>query len=156
MLDGLTYETLTRTLVDAVPELGDRFETLRREWVGETPGPHVVYGDLLNPYLLQLLASPDATTEEVASLHRIFAFLERLARDDDPRIQEVVSTTVIERLGSDRALLNIGRRYMGEFTRLLSNDTERFWNGEAHPRTVDHSVAPVGAVRPRGDETRSG
>lgn len=154
MPDGLTYEMLTRTLVEAVPELGERVETMRREWVGETPGPHVVYGDLLNPYLLQLLASPEATTGEVAPLHRIFALLERLARDGNPRVQEVVSTTVIERLGSDPSLLTIGRRYMGEATRRFSDETEHFWNGEAHPRTADAAVA--GPVRPRRGERRSG
>jgi hypothetical protein len=35
--------------------------------------------------------------------------------------------TILERLGDDRNVLNIARKYMGKETRKLSDETEKGW-----------------------------
>lgn len=152
MTTDLRYETLTQDLVDAVPEIAERYRTLRRDWGDETPGPHVVFGDVLNPYLLELLTKRDLSVEHDRVLRRIFAFLEELARDDDDRVQGVVSTTVVERLGSDSDVLGIGHRYMGPATRRLSDDVELFWSGGG---SKNAAAAPIASV-PLGGHLRNG
>lgn len=143
MTTGPKYEKLPHYLVDAVPEIAERYRTLRRAWGDETPGPHVVFGDVLNPYLLGLLTTRDLSVEREALLRRIFSFLEELARADDDRVQEVVSTTVAERLGTDPEALAFGRRYMGPATRRLSDDIELFWSTGASTNDADDPIAAV-------------
>lgn len=155
MTRGLKYEKLPRHLVDAVLEIAERYRILRRDWGDETPGPHVVFGDVLTPYLLGLLTTRELSVEHDALLRRIFAFLEDLARDDDDRVQELVSTTVTERLGSDADALAIGHRYVGPVTRRLSDEIEPFWSGgESHVGAAD-SIAPVTSGIRRGNGTGS-
>ena len=121
------YETLGRQLVDAVPELTEAYATLGRTWDDEAPGPHIVFGDVLNPYLLALLESPELAAEHAEIVARIFDLLERMARHDDPLVREVVSATVAERLGDEPRTLAIARTFMGDATRRLADDVEAFW-----------------------------
>lgn len=120
---SMRYEDLGDVLIEAVPELGPTYESEVKDWPPGEWGAHLIYGDLLNPYLICLLDRPDQ--EDV--LGRIFALLERLTNQDDVRIQEVVAVTVCERLGSDKARLRRAQKYMGETTLKFSHEVEAFW-----------------------------
>lgn len=51
---------------------------------------HIVFGDLLNPYLLQIEPrAPEADVE------RVFVFLEEMLSHDDPEVGYVVTDTVL-------------------------------------------------------------
>jgi hypothetical protein len=101
-----------------------------------------VFGDVLNPYLLGLLAEPESSVEHEALLRRIFGFHEWLARDDE-MVQEVVSTTVVERLGADPDALAIGRRYTGPATRRVSDEIEVFWSARKSNNDAADPAATV-------------
>lgn len=73
----VTYGNVCEMLVECMPELKEAFEAELRWWGSERPGPHVVYGDILNPYLDALLQSGDE-----AALRRVFDFLEVLSRSE--------------------------------------------------------------------------
>jgi hypothetical protein len=122
-MDQLTYGTLASRLLDAVPELKSRYEAELRWWGEERPGPHIVYGDVLMPYLIPLLEAQGGAQ----TLERIFAFLELLARNEDLHVQEVLQMTVLERLGDSRQWLDRAREFMGERTLQLSHEIEGFW-----------------------------
>jgi hypothetical protein len=149
MASKLSYPTLGRHLLDAMPELEERYDFLIREWEGETPGPHVIFGDALNPLLLDLLGSNEAVAIHEMLLRRVFGFLELLARHPDPRVQQVVSTTVCERLGDDPRVLARARPFMGERTRELSREIEEFWSNGKQALTPNRPE-PVTAFR-QGD-----
>jgi hypothetical protein len=119
----ITYDQLNDVLIEVVPELGESYRALRNEWVGETPGPHVVYGDMLNPFIVEMLSAP---VENHALLVRVFGLLERLASHPDVKVQEVVQMTVCERLGQE-PLLATARTFMGPSTLQLSHEIETFW-----------------------------
>lgn len=105
------YKQINAALVDALPKLRDKYEEELAAW-GEEMGPHVIYGDLLNPYLAQLLDAPDdQTTRE--SLRRVFDLLEQLLAHPDPDFSDVARTTVAEDLESNRPRLERARRFMG-------------------------------------------
>ena len=89
----LAYERLNVDLVAAIPALSDVY---RREvdWWGSQPIPsHVLFGEILNPYISSRLAASDSE-----ALVPAFQFLERMAADVDPRVQDVLRDTVLEHL----------------------------------------------------------
>ena len=105
------YKQINEALVDALPELRDKYEEELAAW-GEEMGPHVIYGDLLNPYLAQLLDAPDdRRTNE--TLRRVFGFLDQLLAHPDPDFSDVARTTVAEDLESNRRRLERARPFMG-------------------------------------------
>ena len=85
------YDQLTAELARALPELRVPVETEKRWWKGETPGQHVLFGDILSPFLTQELERGDRP--EVLS--RAFSFVEQLARDPDVLVREVVQQSVL-------------------------------------------------------------
>jgi hypothetical protein len=104
------FRRVNEALVKALPELRSRYEEETEAW-GEEMGPHVIYADVLNPYLTELLQSPgDPRTS--AALSRVFAFLETLAEDADPEAANVATTTVAEHLESEPELLDRARPFM--------------------------------------------
>jgi len=105
------FRRINEALVEAVPELRDRYQREVAAW-GEDMGPHVIYGDVLSPFLSQLLdASDEPGNAEI--LRRVFAFLEELLAHPDPDFSDVARTTVAEDLESDRSRLERARAFMG-------------------------------------------
>jgi hypothetical protein len=123
------YDNVVEVLVEAVPALRACYEAERRQWGDESPGPHVIFGDVLNPYLFDLLHS-DRQDDE---LHEVFQFLELLANHEDIHLQELVAVTVCERLGDDPATLHRAYKYMGTRTRQFSDEVESFWGRQSQP-----------------------
>jgi len=125
MRDGsqIHYDHVVEALLEAVPELRAEYEAECHQWGDEPPGPHVIFGDVLNPYLLTLLGAD----HQDAVLHRVFQFLEHLANHEDIHMQELVAVTVCERLGDDPRILHRAYPYMGARTRQFSNEVEVFW-----------------------------
>lgn len=105
------FRRVNEALVNALPELRSRYEQEIAAW-NEEMGPHVIYGDILNPYLARLLDAPEepGNTE---ILRRVFDFLEQLLASPDPDFSDVARTTVAEELESDRSRLERARRFMG-------------------------------------------
>jgi hypothetical protein len=119
----VNYENVCEKLVEHVPDVKEKYEAELKWWSPEKPGAHVVYGDILNPYLAVLLQSGDEAT-----LRRVFDFLEVLSRSEDPRVQELVAVTVCEYLGSDSERLREASRFMGPATLKHSREVEKFWS----------------------------
>jgi|APDOM4702015191_1054821.scaffolds.fasta_scaffold295919_2 hypothetical protein len=124
----LTYDTLNDELVKVLPELHADYERELRWWGDDKPGPHVVFGDILVPRLIDALQ-----TEEIQFLRRAFAFLDEMAGTSIAKIQEVVSMTVLERLIDKPTWLTVARKYMGANTALLADELEIYW--KARKRT---------------------
>ena len=122
----ITFDNMAQKLVETIPEIAQECECDLRYWQNHMNMAHIIYGDVLNPFVISLLVS--GTREEL--LTRIFTFLERLATHDDVRVREVVSATVCERLGSNKEWLSRARRYMGPQTLELSREIEKFWGRE--------------------------
>ncbi len=122
-MEEITYDNLAEALVEVVPELQQKYEVERRWWRDVLPPPHIVYGDLLNPYIATLLSTGDQ--EEI--LRRIFEFLETLAKHEDQHVRDLVTVTVCEYLGGNKDLLAKARKYMGPSTRELSWEIQAFW-----------------------------
>nr|WP_127534452.1 hypothetical protein [Paenibacillus kobensis] len=70
------------------------------------------FGDI-NDYLIELLRK-DIETE---LLRRLFDFYERMDLTGDALVKEVLSCTILERLGDEKEVLQIAYRYKGKETR---------------------------------------
>lgn len=124
-MEAVTFENMSGVLIRLFPELSVDYQNLVDWWDGDTPGSHVVFGDILNPYILSLLE----TKHDQEKLRAIFDFLERLAKHEDKRVQEVIMMTVCERLAGSKEQLHKARSYMGPVTRRFSEEIETFWKG---------------------------
>lgn len=111
----ISHDDLNDYLVTHLPELRADYEMMLVDWEDELPGPHVVYGNLLNRRLISMLADP---IDNGPSLRRIFAVLEDVASDGEPSARYVVGATVCERL-SGAGMLQQAREFMGPATREL-------------------------------------
>ncbi len=112
----MTQESQSGALADrllaTVPDLRHSYNAELEWWGKEEPGAHIVFGDLLNPYLGTLLMKG-----EDQQLARVFRFLEELATDNDLDVRSVVGATVCPYLLDDEKRFNRALAYMGPATR---------------------------------------
>lgn len=107
-----TYETVSDLLVKELPELSAAYVELLDDWKGEKPGPHVVYGTILNPFIDEKLREGDRE-----ALVRIFRFIESLLLCPDPRVADMASVEMCEHIVfSDKAIWDRARSFMGKAT----------------------------------------
>ena len=79
---------------------------------------HLIFGDIFNPYLLNLLDDPQANRFELIKASELIEYMSKL----DISIQEVVVTTVLERLFDEREKFTLFNEIAGEQTRQFIED----------------------------------
>lgn len=117
----LKYSNIAQRLAEVIPELRSEIEELRAWWGDEEPGPHVVFGDVLYPFLVSLL---DSTTDKDEVLTRIFSLLEDMAASPDVHVQEVVAFSICEHLLGNTRRMERSHAFLGENTAKLCHDVE--------------------------------
>ncbi|MFD1738096.1 hypothetical protein ACFSCX_16295 [Bacillus salitolerans] len=116
----MEYDTLVIEMLKAFPELRELYEEELEDWDGEDPGPHNIFGEIFNPYLIRQLKE-----DKNEKLKLIFKFLEEMAISQNEFVQEVLVCTVLEYLGDDKLLLCRAHDYMEYNTKKLSDEIER-------------------------------
>lgn len=119
----MTYDTLVRKLIVELPEFKEAYEKEVEWWDGEKPSPHNFFGDVVTPYLIDLLNKRE--NEQLTA--RIFRFFTNMACSEDIKIQEVLAQSVLERLGDEKALLAKAYPFMSDNVKKLSREAEQFW-----------------------------
>ncbi len=117
------YSELNGELLRRFPELFSGYAELKAMWDGDEPGPHVLYGDVLVPWLATLLRSHG---NEMAKV-RVFAFLEELASSDAQDIRDLLGASVLEGLHAYADVLPEAREYMGQHTKSLDETIRDAW-----------------------------
>lgn len=117
----MEYSNLVQKMLRAIPEVNPMYEKELDWW--EEILPHIIFGDVLNPYIITLLREGNADQ----TLEKAFDFLEQMAISSDERVQEVLAVTVLEQLGDDPLILEKARQYMGSETREMSTEIEKGW-----------------------------
>lgn len=116
----MKYNELSRIFINEFPKF--RLNLIEHEAFYEEVLNHVFFGEL-NDYLIELLRK-DIETE---LLIRLFEFYESMELKGDTLVQEVLSCSVLERLGDEKEILEIAYKYMGKETRIASDNIERTW-----------------------------
>ncbi|MEG0775796.1 hypothetical protein [Clostridium sp.] len=119
----MRYCNLSEELIKHIPELQYIYQQELDLWDGEDPGAHNIFGDVLNPFLIELLKK----NAKVELLEKVFVFLGRMATSNDLLVQEVLACTVLERIGDDKVILTKAKEYMNEETRKISDEIEKGW-----------------------------
>jgi hypothetical protein len=115
----LNKDNIAERFVNEFPEFKPLFEEHIQYNDGELL-PHVFFGEC-NDYFIKFLE-----TEVTKELEKLFDFFERMAKGDE-YVQELLSVTILERLGDNKEILNTAYKYMGKETRKASNEIEKFW-----------------------------
>jgi len=111
----IAYESLNEYSIQCLPELRQCCRQFLKDWPDEAPGPHIVYADVLSPWLEGLLQTPEEF-EDV--LKRAFDVLESLVTTGSQGILDVVGASVCEPLAAAGAI-DRARAFMGPATRQL-------------------------------------
>ena len=103
--------TIVEQLIGDFPEL----ENDIRDHLKEFPEIylHLIFGDIFNPFLSELLRAPQANLSQLIKAGKL---LETMAQSD-AELQEVVVTTVLERLSDDPRQLALFSEYAGPQTK---------------------------------------
>lgn len=117
----MDYNNVVQKMLKAIPEVTPMYEK-ELDWWDEIL-PHIVFGDVVNPYIIRLLREGNA--EQI--VQKVFNFLEQMAICSDERVQEILAVTVLEQLGDDPTILGVARQYMGHETKKMSDEVERGW-----------------------------
>lgn len=115
------YEPVYDKLIDNFPELAVPYQEMLKWWGDDKPGPHIVYGELLNPLVDRLVEGNDDI-----SLSRIFEFIERLSCSNDTRVKDLVVTTICEHIVSNPKILRRAQMLMGSSTRAQCQEVVNF------------------------------
>ena len=117
----MNYDSLIDELLEIIPEIKPEYKKELEWWGAEQPGPHNIFGDVLNPFIKSILKKQD----EEGLLIKLFYFLEKMATCEDIMVQEVLGCTVLEYIGDDKTLLEKAKKYMGKETLKICLEIEQ-------------------------------
>ncbi|TYS68134.1 hypothetical protein FZC76_10325 [Sutcliffiella horikoshii] len=83
---------------------------------------HVFFGDC-NDYFVELIGKE----KDIVKIQELFNFLELMATQGDDDVKELLSVTILARLGDSKKLLQTAYKYMGDETRKASDEIEKFF-----------------------------
>lgn len=87
----MTSKEFNLRLIEALPEIKDRYDE-EVEWQeGDDTGSHVVFGDVLTPYLLENIKA-----KNINIVKMVFDFLEEMLKTNDVYASEVITCSVLE------------------------------------------------------------
>ncbi|OWR31286.1 resolvase [Saccharibacillus sp. O23] len=81
----------------------------------------VVLEDLFIPQIIELLNEE----ADINLLKRIFEYVEEVLNNDDSHLRNLLSITLLERLGNHKAVLETAQKYMGIQTARLQIEADR-------------------------------
>ncbi|MDL2288834.1 hypothetical protein LJC32_05595 [Oscillospiraceae bacterium OttesenSCG-928-F05] len=100
-------DTLNRKLLKALPELTEEYEAETCWQEGDKTGSHVVFGDVLVPYLRDAICN-----NEIEIVQKVFAFLKEEWILNDEYSQDVIAVSVLE------SMADLWEKYEEIFDRL--------------------------------------
>lgn len=83
---------------------------------------HVFFGEC-NDYFVELIGKE----KDIVKIQELFNFLELMATQGDDDVKELLSVTILARLGDCNKLLQTAYKYMGAETRKASDEIEKFF-----------------------------
>lgn len=109
----MVYKDLYIDFKKLFPENEESFRQSEKDnYVEDSDNPHIPFGSVVVPYIRELLKN-----NEGEKLKKVFAFLEEMEKDKDPKACEVVEFTVLEQLSDNKEELEKLKPYMGPETR---------------------------------------
>lgn len=97
----MQYDEVISALLHRFPVLAPSYEKLvsRHRAINESPGAHVVFGDLFCDYLIENAKRGESDSDE---LKRVANWIEELAGSRDSEVRHLIEVSVLERLADER------------------------------------------------------
>lgn len=115
----ITVDVFTKRFLELFPEYRASF--FEHVEYNEELLPHVFFDEILYEDLPKLIR---IGREEI--LQKFFEFLECMLKEGDINVQEVITVTILARLGDEPDILEKSLNYMGIETRKASKEIEAF------------------------------
>jgi hypothetical protein len=117
----MKYNNLAKYFTDQFEEF---FSILQEhiEYNGEILN-HVFFGEC-NNYFIKLLEDE----KDLPRIKELFNFLELMAIQGDNEVKNLLSVTILARMGDSKEILDTAYKYMGPETRKSSNEIEEYWD----------------------------
>ena len=90
----MKFEELNGLLGERFPFLESSIQEVVEFYEGDSVGEHVLYGDVLNRYVTELLRE----NKEKDTIKQIFEFYEELAESEDEEVRNLLQVTLLEYL----------------------------------------------------------
>lgn len=107
----MNKEIIIHRLIDDFPQLKEEVNESLRDF--PQIYLHLIFGDVFNPYLNDLLEEPLANFEKLLKAGKLLEYMLQC----DEKIQEVVVTTVLERLSDEPKKMLVFWQFAGDTTR---------------------------------------
>ena len=111
---------IVNKLLGYFPNLKDEIEVSLKDF--DEVYLHLIFGDIFNPYLLELLDDPQKNQSELIRASELMEYMSK----SDISTQEVVVTTVLERLSDSPEKLSVFNKIAGEQTRKFIEDLTEY------------------------------
>lgn len=108
----MTSRELNLKLSNYLPEIKEKYDEEVSWQDGDDTGSHVVFGDVVFPYIVKHKEDPDV-------VRNCFAVIEKLLKNNDEYTTEVVLLSVLENLICEEPAICEWIDFMGENTKAL-------------------------------------
>jgi hypothetical protein len=116
---AMNYNNMKGILLFEFPELKERYIEVSDSYDFLELGSHVVYGDLLNKYVINLLIE----NKDIQAIKKVFDFYERMATCGDEKVLNVLQVTLLEYLCDRKLAYENAKKYLGEGTIKIIKET---------------------------------
>ncbi len=121
----MTAKELNLVLVSLLPEIEQLYQDEVSWQEGDDTGAHVVYGDVLVPYIKTC-----AQKQDIINLSRGFDVVEHILSLKDSYAEEVIALSVLESLMfCDELKIDISK-FFGEKTKKLYDEVKEWWESK--------------------------
>lgn len=108
----MTSNELNTLLIKSFPKLKNAYEEEVSWQEGDDTGSHIVYGDILTPYLNKCLNEQDE-----GEIKKVLAFIERILELRDNYSDEVITFSVLEGIEYQYQNSVLWNKYIGKLTK---------------------------------------
>ena len=122
--ENMKYEELSNVLIQRFPNLIKSINVEMDTFDCYKPGPNVLYGNVLNPYVKELL---EHENNKVA-LQQVFKFYEELAQSEDEEVKNLLQVTLLEALWDDGITYDKACEYMLPMTKHINGLIAEYFN----------------------------
>lgn len=119
-MSDISWDTVSECFVQAFPSLSRRYQELLDDWETDVPGQTIVFDDIVSPYLLDLLRSPDSNDDQLKAM---FSFFEAMAIHEDRHVRDLLSVTICEQIvNAGQNMYDVAYPLMGPATRHMLDE----------------------------------
>ncbi len=134
----LSTDDLLEKLVHDVPTVGILRDRQPELWTGIPPNNYAVFGEVVRPYVLQLLQTPVNKDE----LRRVFSFFEKMAEAESFALLDLLQVEIVEPISRNKGVREQALPYAGDRVKKLMKENAKWrlgpWVANLFSRFIHH------------------